>query len=230
MKPLGLLVAVALVAGAAPVAHAEERELVGFEGTLGASTSTANGDDYASRLHQFGFEHESTTVGRYALAIDLHLLEHLAVGATFFNLDAEEYVRDNQGIEQEFSWSSHALGGFVQGDLSIEERRAVVFFTRLGGGVAYGTSVLDEIVVDGDFTDSDGSSDSYTERTREAEESFSSPYFEFSLGAQIMPTELVGFLMEIRYVFAPALENLTGDTHDVGGVAAMFGLRVRSWR
>jgi hypothetical protein len=34
-----------------------------------------------------------------------------------------------------------------------------------------------------------------------------------------------GFYAKVRYAVAPTLENLLGDTHDVGGVFASFGLR-----
>jgi hypothetical protein len=240
MKLLGLWVAVALVAGVAHVARADapppvadappKLEFLGFDATVGLSTSSAHDDAYADRLRDFGFQYESTTIGRYALALDVHLREHLAIGATFFNLDAEDYSRDNQGVTQAFTWDSHAVGGFVQGDLATEPQRTVVFFARFGAGLAYGTSHLDEIVVEGDFSGDGLPPDSYDVHTRDAKESFSSYYLAGSLGVQIMPFEHGGLLMEARYVHAPALENLTGETHDLGGLAVMFGLRLRIFR
>jgi hypothetical protein len=44
-------------------------------------------------------------------------------------------------------------------------------------------------------------------------------------GGQLMLIPAFGFYAKVRYAVAPTLENLLGDTHDVGGVFASFGLR-----
>jgi hypothetical protein len=186
-------------------------------------------DAYAQRLVDFGFEAKGVTIGRYAFSATRRLLDHLGVGITFLNLDSADYKRDNQGIDQSFTWNSHAVGAFVQGDLSLGHHRLLVAFARAGGGLAYGSTSFEEIVVDSAFADSDPSFDDVSAHTRKVHDSFTSYYLSASGGLQIMPWDNGGFQIEGSYVHAPALGNLTGETHDVGGFSFLIGVRLRTW-
>jgi uncharacterized caspase-like protein len=200
----------------------------GLELMVGAGGGDRD-DAYAQRLVDFGFEAKGVTIGRYAFSATRRLLDHLGVGITFLNLDSADYKRDNQGIDQRFTWNSHAVGAFVQGDLSLGHHRLLVAFVRAGGGLAYGSTSFEEIVVDSAFADSDPAFDDVSAHTRKVHDSFTSYYLSASGGLQIMPWDNGGFQIEGNYVHAPALGNLTGETHDVGGFSFLIGVRLRTW-
>ena len=186
-------------------------------------------DEYDARLRDFGFVRGSSTIGRYTFTANRRLLDHLVVGVTYFNLDATDYTRDNDGTSQTFEYSSRALGGFVQGDLSLGHHRRFVPFVRAGAGAVFGSSTYDEIVVLEPFADSDPAFQDVSSDTRNAEDSFTDYYLGASVGAQVMPLDYLGLQLELRYVLAPALQALTGETRDVGGYAMLIGLRLRTW-
>jgi hypothetical protein len=212
----------------APVPDPGGDEGWGLEVLVGAGGGQRD-DAYDHRLQDFGFEPGEFTIGRYTFAATRRLLPHLGVGITFFNLDAGDYKRDNQGIDQSFTWNSHALGAFVQGDLAGGHHRALTLFARAGGGLAYGSTTFDEIVVDPAFADTDPSFEDVSARTRKTHDSFTGYYLAAGGGLQIMPWDNGGFQIEGRYVYAPALDDRSGETHDVGGASLLFGVRLRTW-
>ena len=183
---------------------------------------------YARRLRDFGFEGPA---GRhsdlyYALSAGRRLHQHMVVGLTFCDLDAREFTRENDELTQHFDWITHAFGAWLQGDIGLG-RRTVNLFARAGGGVTVATTAFDEVVVD-DPTADDRNLE-ITAHLEPDEERFMRYYLAASGGLHIMPWDNVGFLFEYRYVYAPAIENLFGETHDAGAGVFLTGVRVRSW-
>jgi hypothetical protein len=186
-------------------------------------------DAYSARLQSFGFESDGATVGRYSVALARRLHPHLLVGASFANLESASFVRENETAVQDFVWESYAVGPFVQGDVAFGSGRVAMLFARAGGGLAYGWSTFDVVADVPSFADDDPSFQDTTVDTRAEEESFTGGYFTGGGGVAVHPHDNFGFQFEVRYVLAPALENRTGETHDLGGLSFLLGLRLRTW-
>jgi hypothetical protein len=200
---------------------------------LEASVGLGDGhreDSYQTRLYSFGFLSQDSGTLRYTLSAGRRVQDHLVLGISFANLDTASFKRENEGLTQHFSWSSHALGAFAQGDLSTGKHRLLNLFVRAGIGVAWATTSFDRIEDLPPFADRNPSLQETTATTRKAEQSFASYYLAAGGGLQVMPDNNVGFHFEARYLFAPAIDNLTGESHDVGGFAILLGMRLRTWQ
>jgi hypothetical protein len=187
-------------------------------------------DSYHARLVSFGFTSMDFGTIRYTLSAGRRVHDHLVLGISFANLDTASYKRTNEGLTQHFAWGSHALGAFAQGDLSTGKHRLFIAFARAGVGVAWATTSFDKIDDLPAFADRNPSLQDTSATTHKDEQSFASIYLSAGGGVQIMPDENIGFHFEARYLFAPAIDNLTGETHDLGGVAILLGMRLRTWQ
>lgn len=185
-------------------------------------------DAYEDRLRDFGFERGYHAGGRYSFGLGRRLLANLLVGATFANLDAETYDRDTE-LHQRFEWNSHAFGAFAQADAAVGRGRYVMVFVRGGGGFAYGSSTFDAIKTESAFADESPSFEDTTANTRKVHDGFGGLYGWAGLGGMLNPNRNLGFTMEFRYTVSPLLDNRTGETHDLGGLDWLIGLRARSW-
>ena len=98
-----------------------------------------------------------------------------------------------------------------------------------GVGAVFASTDFDALDVESRFADTNPSFQDTTVQTHKVEEHQIAPYGAFGGGLQVMPFDYLGFMVEVRYAIAPAIDNELGDTHDVGGFALLTGLRVRTW-
>jgi hypothetical protein len=189
---------------------------------LGSGTDV-RGDAYQHRLDAFGYGRESVTLDiDVELALGRRLGKYLALGIMYFDLDAMEYVsRTNDA--QTFELDSFAVSGFVQGDLPMGRARLIDLFARAALGYTHvGTRFLAvRPLPDGAELTAEG--------LHEVDQSYGGPAISVAAGLQINVASFIGMQALVRYTYAPALENELGDTHDVGGLNAMLGVRFRTW-
>lgn len=196
---------------------------------LELSTGTsryARGGAYEARLETFGFQRSSAggvldldiTAGR-------RLLSNLALGLGYLDLDARTY---ESSLDSEQTFELDAWGGwaFVQGDLSLGVGRLLDVFAR--GGVGYasaGTTFKARAPVPPRAQ----ADDIIATRFEDVEQSYSGVLLGAALGAQLNFTRWIGMLLQARYTYAPILDNELGESHDVGGLSLLVGLRLRTW-
>jgi hypothetical protein len=193
-----------------------------FDLMAGAGTD-ARGDTYEQRLDSFGYEKDTPLFDiDVELALGRRLHENFALGLSYFDLDAMGYY-SREREEQTFELDSFALGGFVQGDVPFGDGRMFDLFTRAGLGYAHVSTTLRAT------PPSNGRTEIISNDLRSFDESDGGPAVSVSAGLQLNVAVFIGIQALVRYTYAPVLENELGDTHDVGGFNAMFGVRFRTW-
>jgi hypothetical protein len=220
--------AAALEPGHAPVTHARHHlPATGDEGffidLLAGGGTDARGDGYEQRLDAFGFGQDSPAFDvDVEIAIGRRLHQNFALGLMYFDLDAMAYV-NRERDDQSFVFDSFAGSAFVQGDVPFGRGRFFDLFARAAVGYAHVSTRLRAtrpLAEDAVLSPSD---------LRSVDESFGGPSVAFEAGLQLNVAVFMGVQALVRYTYAPVLENELGDTHDVGGLNAMLGVRFRSW-
>jgi hypothetical protein len=187
----------------------------GLEAALGFSGGGVE-DGYTDRLSDFGYRrqiglfdsdpHLELTVTRY-LGSRVHL------AATYLSLASDDYVRDGDTEIETFEWGAAGLVAAARitypmlWEWPSGRPGGIIPFAEAGAGVSYARSQLRI-----------GGMDS-------TDETHWGYIVSAAAGGQLMLIPAFGFYAKVRYAVAPTLENLLGDTHDVGGVFASFGLR-----
>lgn len=199
-----------------------------FELGLGV-TRHPREDAFAQRLSDFGFGVEDELIEVDAeLSAGRRLHENLAFGVSYFDLDALTYQR-TLGDPQHFEYDSFGLASWVQGDYGLVRARTFNLFVRAGIGLALASTEFDALVPLSQHADDSPLENGVTGAHERIEQSFSGACFSIGGGVQLMPFSNGGFTLHVRYTYAPILDNALGDSHDVGGLTAMFGLRFRTW-
>lgn len=166
-------------------------------------------DDFTRTLEGFGYGEQGELFAPPHLALSgMYLVtREIGVVAQVETLARHRYRREPDGAPLEFSWSSYALGLHGRGRLPLASGQ-ITPFVQAGGGLVWGRTSFDE-----------GGSEPDRER-----------HWGWHLGASagldLQPRRwLLGFTGEVAYVTAPLIDNLIGDTHDVGGSIVRFGVR-----
>jgi len=187
---------------------------------LGLATLRDRDDAYTERLEDFGFHH--------SILFDFDLLltgtavwthtPWLAFTGTFGNLDAARTSRDMGPTDEEgltestddFSWHSYrtGVGARVQWPLANDW---LVPYAQASGGLAWTRTT-------------------YATEDETDQETHFGPMLAGAAGLQIVPTfgswRHIGLYGQAELITAPALTNLIGDRHDLGGFSVALGLRV----
>lgn len=182
-------------------------------------------DVYQRRLSDFGYSRDSDAAIDAEVALGRRLLPNLAVGLAYADLDALEYT-SLQDEARTFELDAAGAWAFAQGDLPLGELRFVNLFARAGVGYAFADSLFKARPVLPEGTRPD---DIASRELTDVEESFGGAMFAATLGVQLNLAPVLGFQLHGRYTYAPIVDNGLGDTHDVGGLSVMFGLRLRTW-
>lgn len=198
--------AIILVLAAAAPAAADE--LWSAEATVGFLGSDVN-DGYARRLEQFGYHRPfmDGLSGRLTLAVTRRVGPNLDVFASYAGLETGTASRTMDSVESQFEWSGHALSFGARASRAMGNG---VFspFAELGVGIAVVPTTLRT-----------GSLDPVDETYEGVQVGAAAG---FHLGGV-----RTAFTFRIFRTYAPVLENLMGDVHDVGGGGLDLGLRVR---
>jgi hypothetical protein len=198
-----------------------------LELSLGGSSYHRN-DAYEQRLADFGYVRGGDTyVGTIdlELALGRRLHESFAVGIGYFDLDALSYESDTDS-SRTFELDAAAAWAFGQGDLYIGKRRFLNLFLRAGVGYAFADSVFTAYPV----LPQNALSDDIRERpTQDIEDSYGGALLGAAVGLQVNVATVFGLQLQARYTYAPIVDNELGDTHDVGGLSVLAGIRFRTW-
>ncbi|HKE19762.1 MAG TPA: caspase family protein [Kofleriaceae bacterium] len=166
-------------------------------------------DDFTRRLESFSYRAEEPLFPppHLAASVVYHVNPFLGVVGQLSTLGRQRYDRDADGPPLEFSWSTLALGLHARGRLPLVGG-VLTPFVQAGGGIATAFTELD---------DGAGAPD---------KQQYWGWHLGASAGLDVQPPRwLLGFTAEAAYVTAPVIDNLIGDTHDVGGRIVRFGVR-----
>lgn len=197
-----------LVARADPKGVAARSSLepldTGWTLELGVGGQSRNTSPYIDRLKGFGYEQqfdlfEAETSIRFGKRITSHLTTLIG----WRTLDDARWRLDDGDAAQEHEYTGEAFEGLLRASM-LGLSDFVGIYGQLGLGVAHVHDTLSGAPA----------------------QSHWGPMLSLGAGIQILPRSLVGAYLEGTYTVAPTLENRLGDTHDVGGFGAMFGLRV----
>ena len=127
------------------------------------------------------------------------------------SLNQEEFIRRGDTEREYFSYNASAVVGSFRYQhpllLAPSLNQAFIPFVELGVGLSWAKS---ELQVGTELPDKE------TDRGYVLSAGF---------GALMMVTRRLGVYGKARFAAAPTLDNLLGDTHDVGGWFWSFGLR-----
>lgn len=171
----------------------------------------AGGDAFTRRLEAFGFAEEAFTP-RTAITLEAHrrVLPYLALTGRLARLDTERWRRATESEDIEYSVTSHALtlGGRLEWRTS---GGGFVAWSEAGAGVTWARDRLED------------------EEDRVETDDFVRPHLGAAAGFTLMSTWLdgVGLDLDARYLYAPTVDNLVGDTLDVGGLYVGLGVVYR---
>jgi len=186
---------------------------------------------YISRLRVFDFGKDSNdiyTVVHPAASVGRRVHPNLVLGLGYLSLQSLAFVRTGE-VTQQFNWSGDAAFGFVQGDMGLARRRMLNVFARVGAGASFASTSLDAVLPERATGSQPVGFQDTTIRTKTVTQHFLRPCGYISAGLQVMPSRYVGFAIELRYVWAPAIENLFDEVHDLGGPMLVLSFRARSW-
>ena len=176
---------------------------------LAAGGQSVIDDEFIDRLETFSYRESGPLLDPPHLSASLvhHLGPYFGLVGQVATLGTGSYKRDADGAPLEFTWSSLALGLHARGRLPLA-RGVLTPFAQVGGGLATSHTELD---------------DGTGEPTAEQHWGW---HLGASAGLDLQPRRwLLGFTGEIGYVTAPIIDNLLGDTHDVGGGILRLGVR-----
>ena len=174
-------------------------------------------DEYNDRLESFAFEEGgflTEVQPAISAALSYSFNPNLSLVLGWHSLEFTDYSRDvwdlqDKGRDQKFSWWGHAIGVYARGTLPLFEG-ILNPYAQAGVGLAWATTK---------YTDHLQAS---TEIETETQVGF---HLGLAAGVNVMPWKHLGFYTQANYNVAPAMENLLGESHDVGGPSFMLGVR-----
>ncbi|MGD8862290.1 MAG: hypothetical protein PVI30_19920 [Myxococcales bacterium] len=190
------------------------------------STTYARDDDFEDRMESFEFGREGVTLLDGQASVGRRLLRNVAVGVSIFDLDAVRYYREEE--DQTYEYDAGAVAAFVQVGEGWIAHRMINVFLRGSVGYAFGSSTFEAFRVLGQNDDAAALNAERGAREK-IDEDFDGMALSATAGTSIMPLRNGGIMLSVRYTYAPILENNLGETRDLGGLAVLFGLRLRSW-
>ncbi|MDB4946752.1 MAG: peptidase caspase catalytic subunit p20 [Labilithrix sp.] len=178
-------------------------------------------DSYTRNLNTFGYTKDRGLVEvapiRASLAVSKGFLPHLSVGLQAATLAQDEYRRNVGQSDDSFTFSGYGVNVFVRVATDVLGSTAdgqwhLDVYGQVGGGMALARSEL---------VTSSSAKDANDETTKDTQTGLLA-----NGAAGLAVTRLpVTVFAQASYDYAPALANLVGDTHNVGGPAGQLGLR-----
>lgn len=189
----------------------------GFEALAGFGVGVD--DAFTSRLGNFGYERtedlltDNRTSGHFELTATRYIGSLVHLTGSFVSLGGDNFFRDGDTETERFEYSSRALIGGARLTYPLTWRYptgrwgGLIPFADLGVGVVHSKTRLRI----GEMPPSSEDHWGYT--------------LSAAAGGQLMFLPAFGLIAKARYAVAPTIDNLLGETHDVGGW--FFGLGVR---
>jgi hypothetical protein len=187
---------------------------------VGAHLGRAGEDAYQRRLRDFGFRWRGGAVIGPEVAVSRAWSERWGLLLHWTQLETALFTRTNRvGVaerQDDLTWSTHALGLHARALLPLCAGR-VRLYAQAGGGVAVGTTAF---------------ATGLDDRGRRGDGTESHRRWHAGLqgggagGIQVMGQRL-GFLAQLRYLYAAPVVNQLGDRRQSGGLDVLVGLRMK---
>jgi hypothetical protein len=198
----------------APAGPPPLREIDRWGAELSAGFVFRTSDAFTDTLGNFDYQRDKPFLNlpstRVSLGVTRLLASHVTIVVQAQTLAGDSYANNVSGERSTYSWKGYGAGAFVRVHGSIFPRLLDVY-AQLGGGGSMATSSLEKPL--GSYNDLS---------------------FGYMLGVAgglvVAPDARFGGFVQAAYDRAPALTNLIGDRHDVGGPSVSLGLRVRFGR
>jgi hypothetical protein len=196
----------------------ELREIDHWSAEISLGPLSRAKDAYTDTLGTFGYQRDSAFLDlpsfRLSLGIARYLAPHLTLLVQGQTLGGDSYSRDVSGQTDHFDFHGFGGGAYLRAHADLVPRLLRVY-GQAGGGAAYATSFL---------STAGGPSGTSTHE--------SSWGYLLGLGGGVLlaPESRLGGFVQVGYDRAPALANLLGDRHDLGGFYLSLGLQVRFGR
>jgi caspase domain-containing protein len=172
---------------------------------LSAGAGPPQHDDFTERLDDFGYD-EGPVQGLLALDVTRSVAPHVHGLVQLSMLNGTDYSRATELRSLEFDWTAVALGAGARGELRL--LRPLYAFAQASAGVELARTR---------FSD---------EGARVTKETFWGWHVAAAAGLRLQSSNGRGLFLRMSWVHAPAVDNLLGDTHDVGGRYVGVGLRI----
>jgi hypothetical protein len=178
---------------------------------LGVGLAGENDDDFTRNLETFGFQRQFLSL-RASLSgeAQLRILPYLSLFGRLSRIESETWLRDTESEPMEFSVISHAVTGGGHAELRSRGQHAVLW-GEAGVGLTWARDRFENEMDEVDH------------------QNFLGPHVSAAAGLTLYSPWLrgVGFDFDARWLHAPTVDNLVGDTMDVGGVFVGLGVVYR---
>lgn len=175
---------------------------------LAVGLAAARDDDFTRGLETFGYQRDFMSLrGSLAGEAQLRILPSISLFGRLSRIASETWSRETESEPMEFSVTSHAVTGGGHAELRSRGQGAILW-AEAGVGVTWARDRFENEMDEVDH------------------QNFLGPHLAAAAGLTLYSPWLrgVGFDFDARWLYAPTVDNLVGDTMDVGGV--FFGLGV----
>lgn len=171
-------------------------------------------DDYTTRLGDFGYHRVNPLIdlpsGRFVLGGSRLLIPHLSMLLQAQTLAGDSYERVAAGNRDTHSFKGYGATVVLRAHAEVLDSWLQAY-VQLGGGPSFVTSSFATKDERGPYTTSDTA-------------------WGYLLGVGgglvLAPRKRVSVFLQAAYDRAPALKNLVGDSHDVGGPSVSLGMQL----
>jgi len=178
-----------------------------IEGGVGASWRQT--DAYTSRLEEFGYEHQSDVTARFNFGASRLLVPHLTVALLIGTLARDVYKRSIADSNDTATTRGYGGAFYLRASADLLGDSLAVF-GQAGVGMSIGVLKFET---------------AQTGVPPSTSETSIGYLLSVAAGTEVSTGRHLHWFLQVGYDRAPAISNLIGDTHDSGGVSALFGLR-----
>ncbi len=172
-------------------------------------------DAYNARVRDFGYTRRPDLVelpsARLSLAVTRTLAPHLSIVVQGQSLAGDSFARDVGTTTDTLTYKGWGVGAYLRAHADVVPRLLQVY-AQGGGGASFAFTWLATQDERGPYT---------------AKDTQWGYLLGLAGGLIVAPEARFGGFLQASYDRAPAMRNLLGDAHDVGGFGASLGLRVR---
>ncbi len=182
-------------------------------------------DAFVSRLREFGYVRDSGFIslprGRATIGVSHGLLPHLVLGMQFTTLSGDTLVRKIESSDDTFTWNTYGGGFFARAytvpiGQNTPNSSFMMVYGQVQGGLTLGVATLTTGTTDGSHETSTDTHWGW--------------WLGGAAGLAFQTRGPLALFVQGGYDFAPTITNLTGETHDSGGVSFELGARFRFGR
>ena len=176
---------------------------------LAVGLAGARDDDFTRNLETFGFTRDFMSLrGVISGEAQLRVLPYVSLFGRLSRIVSETWSRGTESEPMEFSVTSHALTGGGRAELRSRGQHAILW-GEAGLGVTWARDRFENEMDEVDH------------------QNFLAPNLSAAAGLTLYAGRGVGVDLDARWLYAPTVDNLVGDTMDVGGVFVGLGVIYR---